>query len=125
MFKTVSFWLIAAFVVAIAGGAYFLGYDQGVSKGMSRIEEYHEKMVKVVTKQMQEEHSRQMDFIQKIEPVIEERIVEREKIVTEYEQVLVDSPDSCVEHPDRVSAYNSLVRKGNSELPARSDEGRP
>lgn len=117
-----AYFLIALGVLTACGLSYAFGYDRGIDKGIARIEEYHETQAATIVKVMRDEHTRQMKHIEKMEPVIQERIVEREKIVTEYEQVVAAAPDSCVESFDRVHKYNTLIRQGNAQLPSNGNE---
>lgn len=110
-------WLLIASLYTT--GVATLAYTRGVDKGLDKIGTWQQETVDAITKAMQTEHNRQMVFIEEREPIIEERIVERDKWRTRIEEVVISQPSdvSCNLSDELLDAYNQAVRNVNTDVP--------
>lgn len=106
--KTLDFWLIVAVVISLSGGMYLIGFGHGTDKGMEKIARWKDEQSKAITEAMQREHQRQMMYIEEREPIIQKEIHYLDRVVTQYEEIIKNSPDRCVMSPDRVRGYNAI-----------------
>jgi len=120
--KAGSFWVWLAIASAALSGTYLLGREAGREKEIERWAGMEQKRMEATAKALMEEQEAQVEFVEQVEPIIQQRIVYRDRIVKEYENIVVSDPDSCLEPTSRVSGYNAIVSEGNVALPALSDE---
>lgn len=93
-----------------------MGYSVATDKAMNKISAWKDEQSRMIQESMQNEHRRQMNYIEQREPAVQKEIHYLDRVVTEYEQIINSSSDRCVMPPDRVRGYNAIGKTPADQL---------
>lgn len=117
LLKSWTTWIALLAIVSFISGVYLIahgkGYDKGLAVGIDRLEAHYQQYAELAAK----EQERVVEYVTVREPIITERIVYVDKVRTEYEQVIVSSPDMCFIDGLRAEAWNKIGEDPNSVRP--------
>lgn len=113
-------WLYIALGASVAGVTVWgLGYQRGYSKASQNVTQALLERSERALEALKKEYEDQLEEARKIEPVIQERIVYRDRWRTRIETVIEEKPtavECSAVDPDRVQGFNEFIREINRGL---------
>lgn len=126
LFSSAPMWLYVALGASIAGVAVWgLGCQRGYSKASENVTQAILERSERALEALKKEYEDQLEEARKIEPVIQERIVYRDRWRTKIEQIIQESPtpSECAGvDPERVQGFNSFIDQINRGVSHLRDE---
>lgn len=120
LFSNAPMWLYIALGASIAGATVWgLGYHRGYAKASQNVTQALLERSERAMEALKKEYEDQLEEARKIEPVIQERIVYRDRWRTRIETVIEEKPtavECSAVDPDRVQGFNELIREINRGL---------
>lgn len=120
LFSSAPMWLYIALGASVAGVAVWgLGYQQGYSKASENVTQALLERSERALEALKKEYEDQLEEARKIEPVIQERIVYRDRWRTKIETVIEEKPtpvECSAVDPWRVQSFNEFIREINRGL---------
>jgi hypothetical protein len=118
-------WLYIALGAPVAGATVWgLGYQRGYSKASQNVTQALLERSERALEALKKEYEDQLEEARKIEPVIQERIVYRDRWRTRIETVIEEKPtavECSAVDPARVQGFNEFIREINHRLSSLRD----